>query len=139
MGAIIRQQASDPRPLFLYAALHVVHNPIEAPAEFLDVYQTSQPDWCLKKQTIVAMASVADNVTAQLVAALTEQQMWKQTVLVFSADNGGDSGDSSNFPLKGRERTFFEGGVRAAAFLVSPLLPADRCGRSEEAFFHVSE
>lgn len=29
------------------------------------------------------------------------------TILVFSSDNGGDSGDSSNYPLRGRKRTFF--------------------------------
>ena len=60
--------------------------------------------------------------------------------MVFSADNGGDSGDSSNFPLRGRKRTFFSGGVRAASFLASPMLPAvRRGGRAENAFFHISD
>ena len=54
-------------------------------------------------------------------------------------DNGGDSGDSSNFPLRGRKRSFYEGGVRAASFLASPLLPASRRGRRESAFLHISD
>ena len=33
--AIIDKHATDPRPLFLYASLHVIHNPIEAPADML--------------------------------------------------------------------------------------------------------
>lgn len=140
MVGIINRHPTDPRPLFLYASLHVVHNPIEAPAEFVSLYTESQPDWCPKKQTIAAMASVADNVTAQIVAALRRQSMWSNTLLVFSSDNGGDSGCSSNFPLRGRKRTFFEGGVRAVSFLASPLLPpARRGGRTETATIHVSD
>ena len=63
----------------------VVHNPIEAPDEFLSTYENSQPGWCTKKQKIAAMASVADNVTRQLVGALQGSQMWARTVLVFSS------------------------------------------------------
>jgi leishmanolysin-like peptidase len=129
----------DPRPLFLYASLHVVHNPAEAPAAFVARYNAT--GWCAKRRTVAAMASVADNVTAQLVAALQRVPgAWENTVLVVSSDNGGDSGCSSNHPLRGRKRTFFEGGVRAAAFVHSPLLPAARAGgRVEGAFLHVSD
>ena len=140
MVAIIHRQAADPRPLFLYAALHVVHNPIEAPPEIVARYNASQPQWCAKKREIAAMATVADNVTAQLVAALRAEGMWGSTVLVFSSDNGGDSGCSSCFPLRGRKRTYFEGGVRVPALLASPLLPEPRRGgRVEAAFLHVSD
>eukprot|EP00660_Eupelagonema_oceanica_P015113 gene15113-18472_t len=59
----------DPsRGLFLYASLHVVHNPIEAPAEFEAPYAAT--GWCTKRRSIAAMVSVADNVTARLVGAL---------------------------------------------------------------------
>ena len=84
------------------------------------------------------MVSVADNVTAQLVTALHRNNMWSNTILVFSSDNGGDSGDSSNHPLRGRKRTFFEGGVRAAAFVASPLLTGAQ-RRSIEEVLHISD
>ena len=117
-----------------------MHEPIEAPPEIVARYNVSQPGWCPKKREIAAMATVADNVTAQLLAALHAAGMWRDTVLVFSSDNGGDSGCSSCFPLRGRKRTFFEGGVRVPALLASPLLPpARRGGRVEPAFLHVSD
>ena len=49
---------------------------VEAPPQLVAVYQQRQPEWCKKKQTLAAMVSVADNVTAQIVDALTEQAMW---------------------------------------------------------------
>eukprot|EP00040_Diaphanoeca_grandis_P033414 m.204676 g.204676 ORF g.204676 m.204676 type:complete len:536 (+) comp32896_c0_seq1:391-1998(+) len=138
MVGIINRQPHDPRPLFLYAALHTVHQPIEAPDNFVNLY-ANEP-WCSKKKTIAGMVSVADNVTAQLVTALRQQHMWSTTVMVVSSDNGGDTDCSSNYPLRGRKRTFFEGGVRAVAFIHSALLPASRRGgRMETAFIHVSD
>lgn len=146
MVDIIRRQAVDNRPLFLYAALHVAHQPLEAPQSFVAPYtaNASTRGWCKSKKTIAAMASVADNVTAQLVNALkaspqTPNNMWNNTVLVFSSDNGGDSSCSSNHPLRGRKRTFFDGGCRVVAFLNSPLLPASSAAREETAFFHISD
>jgi hypothetical protein len=70
----------DPRPLFLFASLIVVHYPIEAPPELVAQYEKSQPEWCKTKQTIAAMSSIADNVTAEIVGALKEQHMWNNTV-----------------------------------------------------------
>jgi len=40
-------------------------------------------------------------------------------------DNGGPTFEGhSNFPLRGGKLNFFEGGIRPAAFVSSPLLPA---------------
>ena len=91
----------DPRPLFLYASLHVVHKPAEAPAAFVDHYNAT--GWCAKRRTVAAMASVADNVTAQLVGALQRVPgAWENTVLVWMTDNGAPiQSGGSNHPLKG--------------------------------------
>ena len=140
MVNIIRRHKADPRPLFLFASLTVVHAPIEAPPDLVARYAKSQPQWCKTKQTIGAMASIADNATAQIVGALKGEDMWQNTVLVYTSDNGGDSLMSSNFPLRGRKRSFFEGGIRTPTFVVSPLLPAGRAGgRVEDAFMHISD
>jgi hypothetical protein len=80
MVEIIKRHSVDPRPLFLFASLIVVHYPIEAPPELVAQYEKSQPEWCKTKQTIAAMSSIADNVTAEIVGALKEQHMWNNTV-----------------------------------------------------------
>lgn len=135
--SIIRDE--DTRPLFLFASLLVVHEPLQAPAELIAQYESAQPSWCPKKHIIAAMSSTADNFTAQIVGALKQQRMWNNSVLVFASDNGGDTFASSNYPLRGRKRSFFEGGVRTPAFLASPLLPLNRRGRSETTIIHISD
>jgi arylsulfatase B len=85
MCSIIR--AEDARPLFLFASLLVVHEPLQAPPELVAQYERAHPDWCPRKHTLAAMSSTADNATAQIVAALKEQGMWTNTVLVFASDS----------------------------------------------------
>lgn len=86
MVEIIKRHSVDPRPLFLFASLIVVHYPIEAPPELVAQYEKSQPEWCKTKQTIAAMSSIADNVTAEIVGALKEQHMWNNTVRGFETN-----------------------------------------------------
>ena len=47
--------------------------------------------------------------------------MFDNSIVLVTTDNGGEPWDS-NFPLKGTQDTLYEGGIRGAAFLMSPLL-----------------
>ena len=69
------------------------------------------------------MVNVLDSLVGNLTAALTAKGMMKNLVFVYSADNGGGPMDGSNYPYKGGKTNFFEGGIRAVAFVYSELLP----------------
>lgn len=47
--------------------------------------------------------------------------MFDNSIILVTTDNGGEPWDS-NFPLKGTKDSVYEGGIRGAAFLMSPLL-----------------
>merc|ERR1711920_1023162 len=49
--------------------------------------------------------------------------MWENTLVVFSADNGGPLETMTNYPLRGGKFSDFEGGVRSAAFVSGGFLP----------------
>ena len=125
------------RPLFLYLPLHNVHAPIEAPQEWLDVYPVNST--CKKRRVYQAMVSVADNVTGTVMELMKQNNMWDNTILVVSADNGGATCMGSNFPLKGSKTTFFEGGVRALAFASGGLIPENMRGKSTDGFIHIAD
>ena len=65
-----------------------------------------------------------------LVAApLQVKDMWQDTILVFSSDNGGPSWlgkacNASNYPLRGGKASAWEGGHRVAAFVSGGLVPS---------------
>ena len=128
----------DPsEPLFLYLPLHNVHDPFQAPDEWLNVYPIRST--CDRKRYVQAMISVADNLTGHLVELLKQKKMWSNTIMVVSADNGGAYNGGSNYPLKGSKMTFFEGGVRALAFANGGLLPEKVRGTKTEGFIHIAD
>ena len=132
---MIANHESD-TPLFLYLPLHNVHGPFQAPQEWLDIYPNNT---CSKRHTYQAMVSVADNVTGTVVELLKAKDMWKNTLMVVSADNGGAPCGGSNYPLKGSKGTFFEGGVRSLAFVNGGLLPDAMRGKDIDGFIHTAD
>ena len=73
-------------------------------------------------------------------AALRDSGMWDNSVLVFMGDNGGpNDGGHSNAPLRGGKLNFFEGGIRPAAFVTSPLLPKAVFGSKHSGIFHETD
>lgn len=62
-----------------------------------------------------------------VVQALEKTNMLKDSIIIFSTDNGGPAegfnlNAASNYPLRGVKNTLWEGGVRGAALLFSPML-----------------
>ncbi len=124
-------------PFFLYLPLHNVHDPIQAPDEWINLYPANST--CKFRRTYQAMVSVADNVTGEVVEALKSKKMWDNSIIVVSADNGGGPCEGSNYPLKGSKFTFFEGGVRALAFASGGLVPESMRGKSTDGFIHIAD
>ena len=133
---IIKQHDTS-KPFFLYLPLHNVHEPFQAPQEWMDLYPKGST--CDFRRTYQAMVSVADNVTGHVVQLLKEMKMWDNTLMVVSADNGAALCAGSNYPLKGAKGTLFEGGVRSNAFVNGGVLPESMRGKTSEGLIHVAD
>ena len=122
--------------LFLFAPFQNTHSPMQVPAAYLDPGVTTTKD----KRTYFGMAKHLDASVANLTAALKAANMWENTLLVFSADNGGETGGSgNNFPLRGGKYTNFEGGVRVVAFSAGGLVDAAARGTTTHELIHVCD
>ncbi|MEQ1858491.1 MAG: arylsulfatase [Chthoniobacteraceae bacterium] len=100
-------------PLFLYVPFNGVHSPLQAPDSYLAPYANLTG----KRKTMAGMLAAVDAAIGQIVAALEKAGLRENTLIAFSADNGGPTQFSNdNGPLRAGKGTIYEGGVRAAAF-----------------------
>jgi len=131
-------RAHDPdTPLYMYLAWNVVHDPCEAPAHYVARHAHIAD---LGRRQFAGMMSSLDEALPQIVAALKEKQMWENTILIVTTDNGGNLGGSgNNWPLRGGKYTFWQGGVRGNAFIHSPLLPAAAQGSTWHGLSHAAD
>ncbi|XP_037515137.1 arylsulfatase B [Rhipicephalus sanguineus] len=122
------------KPMFLYFAHQATHGgvgpePIEAPAENVAKFPYIHED---ARRVYAGMTDALDQSVGILLEALEEASMLRDTIIVFSSDNGGAptgpiSNRGINWPLRGTKTTLWEGGIRSPAFLWTPeLLPRRR-------------
>ena len=63
-------------------------------------------------------------------AALRARGLYRDSLVLFSTDNGGASGES-NLPLRGHKETLYQGGVRGVAWVAGGVVQRRR-GSSRE-------
>uniref|UniRef100_A0A2C9JJC2 Sulfatase N-terminal domain-containing protein n=2 Tax=Biomphalaria glabrata TaxID=6526 RepID=A0A2C9JJC2_BIOGL len=111
---------SRKKPFFLHLAYQAVHTPLQVPKKYTKYYSKLMRP---KRRLYAAMTTAMDEGVGQVVNAIKRKGLWKNTVLVFTTDNGANPGHGgSNFPLRGKKNQFFEGGIKGVAFVASPLL-----------------
>ena len=114
------------KPLFMYVALSEGHGPYdEVPRHSAAAISCSEDTKeCVELRHYRGMIACADEATRNITEALQRQNMWKDTLMVWSSDNGARSSMGSNAPFRGHKSQMLEGGVRVVALLAGGALPA---------------
>jgi arylsulfatase A-like enzyme len=110
----LRERAkSKDKPFFLYLAYNAPHFPIEPPAEWLAKVKARSPQLDEKRAMNVAFVEHLDDRIGRVLAVLKETGLEENTVVVFSADNGGSlPHGQNNDPWRGGKQDHYDGGLR---------------------------
>ncbi|MBQ9893342.1 MAG: sulfatase [Bacteroidales bacterium] len=140
--SFLREQKTSKKPFFIYLSFYAVHSPIQTTREkwqhFRDksVEMVPEEDGAfLVDRTLPVRQRQDDPVYAGLVNQMDDAigmvmdelrslGLDKNTIVVFTSDNGGvSSGDNystSNLPLRGGKGRQWEGGLRVPLFVSVP-------------------
>jgi len=128
------------KPLFMYVALAEGHGPYdEVPRHSAAATSCSEDtEECVTLRHYRGMIACADEATRNITEALQRRDMWKDTLMVWSSDNGAKSEVGSNAPFRGVKSQVLEGGVRVVALLAGGALPATAPPKFE-GMMHVAD
>ncbi|MEQ1853407.1 MAG: sulfatase-like hydrolase/transferase [Chthoniobacteraceae bacterium] len=99
-------------PFFLYLAYNAVHTPLQAPEKYLSRFSKITDE---RRRTYAAMTSAMDDGIGQVLAAVKDAGIEKDTMIWFFSDNGGpppNVAPTDNAPLRGHKGSVLEGGIR---------------------------
>ncbi|KAK3594007.1 hypothetical protein CHS0354_040754 [Potamilus streckersoni] len=106
--------------LFLYVPFQSVHEPVQVPKKYEDIYSHIQNK---TRRTYCGMVSALDEAIGNITDALTHRGYMDNLLLIFTSDNGGPvNHGANNWPLRGSKNTLWEGGTKGAAFVYSKTL-----------------
>jgi arylsulfatase A-like enzyme len=109
----LRDQSGSSKPFFLYLAYNAPHFPIEPPEAWLEKVRQRQPELDRKRARNVAFVEHLDDCIGKVLAGLKDAGLEKNTIVVFTSDNGGSLGHSqNNDPWRGGKQEHYDGGLR---------------------------
>ncbi|KYM99142.1 Arylsulfatase B, partial [Cyphomyrmex costatus] len=134
------------KPMYLQLA-HLASHASDA-EEIMEVYDWEETNATLgyiqdlNRRKFASVVATLDKSVGRVVDALNKKDMLKNTIILFMSDNGAQTEGflenfGSNYPLRGLKFSLFEGGVRGAACIYSPLI--EKSSIISTQLFHITD
>lgn len=104
-------EANRDRPFFAFVAHHAIHTALEARPSSLARFKSKRPGVQHSAAMYAACLFDLDEGVGQLLDRLKALGLDKNTLVIFTSDNGGTQ-QSSQEPLRGSKGGYYEGGIR---------------------------
>jgi len=101
------------KPFFQFLAYNAPHSPIQPPDEWLNRVKVREKGISIKRAKIVALIEHLDNGIGKVLQALETLGLSKNTIVLFTSDNGGKLFfGASNGLLRADKTHVYEGGIK---------------------------
>ena len=120
--SFIRKQVNTNKPFYVQLFVQAVHDSLKpkAPDKYFNHFNSESYDL----NNFYAHVYAVDENIKRIVDYLESQNELNNTIIVFTSDNGAQSGGPSvlpgNAPFSGHKATYFQGGVRIPFFFFWP-------------------
>ncbi len=130
--AVAWMEQQKEKPFYLNYWMFSVHAPFDAKKANIEKHRDRiDPKDAQRSPTYAAMIQSMDDAIGTLLDALDRLKLANNTIIIFTADNGGNmyneidgTTPTSNRPLRGGKATMFEGGTRVPGVVVWPGVAA---------------
>ena len=130
--AVTLMEQQKEKPFYLNYWMFSVHAPFDAKKANIETHRGRiDPKDAQRSPTYAAMIQSMDDAIGTLLDGLDRLKLADNTIIIFTADNGGNmynevdgTTPTSNRPLRGGKATMFEGGTRVPCVIVWPGIAA---------------